>query len=404
MKILHVLDRSLPNISGYSQRSASILKFQKALGLSVLAVTSPNQESASEREDIEGISYYRTPVPAGWRKTNPWLKSAVTIAALKRKIEEVVRAERVDMIHAHSPVLCGMPALKVGKKYGIPVVYEVRALWEDAAVDQRRTSVGSLRYRLSRHYETRLLKGADSIIVICDGLKDEVLSRGIPGSKVHIVPNGVDTDYFIPQPKDTELAGRYGLDGSVTFGFIGSFFAFEGLELFVKAALRLLEKDKRVKIMMVGSGESGKKVADLIKGSKEERNFILTGKVPHDQVKNYYSIADVMVYPRLKHRLTDLVTPLKPLEAMSMSKAVIASNVGGLRELVEEGRTGMLFEAGDADALAEKMAALAKDGTMRLTLGKNARTSVEKKRGWDEIANRYLPIYAGLAGRKGRTP
>ena len=401
MKILHVLDRSVPNISGYSLRSKYILDSQKKLGLDIAVVTSPNQESAADIETIDGIMYYRSTTKAsilrGLANKNVIFKSKLFTRVLYDKIEEVIKNHKdIDLIHAHSPILCGLPALAIGRKYKIPIVYEVRALWEDAAVDQKKTRENSLRHRLTKYYETKLLRKVDSVTVICEGLKNEMISRLIPVDKIHVMPNGIDTEQFLPQEKDIDLLKQHNLDGNLVFGFIGSFFEFEGLELFIKAIANLIAQNKGVKALIVGGGRREEELRNFASKLCSNGSIIFTGRVPHDTIKKYYSVMDILVYPRIKNRLTELVTPLKPLEAMSMEKAVLASNIGGLKELVEDKKTGILFEAENINDLTDKITYLLQNPQIRNELGKNARKNVMSSRKWLDISKKYLEIYSDL--------
>lgn len=395
MKILHVLDRSVPNISGYSIRSNYILQFQKQLGIEVVALTSPNQDSILPEEEIEGIRYYRTNSPK-FIKSNAIFKSVFYINRFKAKIKEIIRKEKIDVIHAHSPVLCGLPALTIGRKYNIPVAYEVRAIWEDAAVDQGKTADNSLRYNLSKYYETKVLKRADAVISICDGLKKEMVSRGIGADKIHVVPNGIDEKKFLPLAKNEDLLKKYGLNGDLVFGFIGSLFEFEGLEYFLKAISKVISRQNGIKAVIAGGGRREAELKELASGLHGNGRIIFTGKIPHNVIQQLYSVMDVLVYPRVKNRLTDLVTPIKPLEAMAMAKAVIASDVGGLKELISDGDTGLLFKAGDAEDLSEKMIYLAGNEAKRSELGENAKKAVLRNRNWGAVTKTYLKIYRSL--------
>src|SRR5207253_1226453 len=137
-----------------------------------------------------------------------------------------------------------LPALKVGRRLGIPVVYEVRAFWEDAAVDHGTTREGSARYRVSRWLETRALRRAQHVFTICEGLRADIVARGLPQSKVTVIPNAVDVEAFGPGgAPDEALKSRLGLAGASVIGFIGSFYAYEGLDLLLDAMPALLQRD-----------------------------------------------------------------------------------------------------------------------------------------------------------------
>lgn len=126
--------------------------------------------------------------------------------------------------------------------------------------------------------------------------------------------------------------------------------------------------------------------------------MVFTGRVPHEQVQRYYSIIDVLVYPRLSMRLTDLVTPLKPLEAMAQGKLLAASDVGGHRELIRDGHNGVLFKTNDPRSLAEKVNALLQAPARWPALRQAGREYVETERNWVRSVAGYRPVYQELLG------
>src|SRR5215210_4682529 len=164
LRILHVLDHSIPLHSGYTFRTLSILREQRRLGWETFHVTSPKHHVATaDEEEVDGWHFYRTRLPATFAHGIPLLRELRQMRAIERRVEHAARAVKPDAIHAHSPVLNALPALRVGKRLGIPVVYEVRAFWEDAAVDHGTASEGGVRYRLSRALETYVLKRTNHV-------------------------------------------------------------------------------------------------------------------------------------------------------------------------------------------------------------------------------------------------
>jgi len=329
----------------------------------------------------------------------PFLKEIILMRYLEQDIIRLVTDNSIDIIHAHSPILCGLPALRVAKKMRIPFIYEVRALWEDAAVDQQKTKEGSLRYKLTRWLETKLLKQADVIITICKGLKKEIVERNIREDKVHIVHNGVDVNKFVPCAKDTVLLKKYNLNGHIVIGFIGSFYKFEGLEILLRSVPNILANSKNVKFLIVGGGEEENDLKQLARTLHIEKDVIFTGRVPHTEIFKYYSIIDIFAYPRVNKRITNLVTPLKPLEAMSMGKAIIGSDVGGLRELINDKETGLLFKAESIGDLVDKCVYLLRNREKRESLGQKARVEMIQRRDWAKIVSEYVNIYDNLLSR-----
>jgi PEP-CTERM/exosortase A-associated glycosyltransferase len=399
MRILHLLDHSLPLHSGYAFRTVALLRELKKLGYETYQLTSPKQKAAPDvrEETVDGWKFFRTPAPAGLLSDVPALGELELMGEVAARLEGLARRLNPHVLHAHSPVLNAIPALRVGRRLGIPVVYEVRASWEDAAVDHGTTRENSLRYRLSRGLETYAVKRADHVVTICEGLRAELSARGVPAQKITVVPNGVDIDRFADAgTRDGGLAADLGLVDATVLGFVGSFYGYEGLQLLIAALPRMLAVRPDVRVLLVGGGvqEESLKRQSAALGVADKVCF--TGRVPHEQVNRYYDLIDILVYPRLSMRLTELVTPLKPLEAMAQGRLVVASDVGGHRELMADGRTAMLFRAGDVDALAAKVLELIDSKESWPRLRAQARRYVEEERTWEASAGRYREIYSRL--------
>lgn len=400
MKILHVLDHSIPLHSGYTFRTAAILREQRARGWQTFHLTSEKQVNCDVlEEDVEGLHFYRTPKYEGMLHGLPGMNHFAVMAGLTRRLREVVAIVKPDILHAHSPVLNALPALHVGREAGIPVVYEVRAFWEDAAADHGTTTEGSLRYRLTRAMETHAFRQANAVTTICEGLRADIVARGIPADKVTVIPNAVDVEKFsVGGLPDEVLKARLGLAGSRVLGFIGSFYAYEGLDLLLSALPRMLSRVPDVRVLLVGGGlqeQALKRQADEL-GIADK--VIFAGRVPHAEVSRYYDLVDILVYPRHSMRLTELVTPLKPLEAMAQGRLFAASDVGGHKELIRDGETGVLFRAGDAQSLADRVLDLL-DSTERWPALKQAgRQYVETERNWHNSVARYQSVYDKVLG------
>ncbi len=404
MRVLHILDHSLPYFSGYSFRSDYILRTQQRLGLQPFVVTSPKHEDfTAAKETRDGIEYHRLRWPAFYvlpkPHTVPLLKQAACVAEMSKQITKLAAELKVDLLHAHSPSLNGLAAARAARQLGLPCVYEVRYYEEDAAVDRQKLSFNSPLYRLSRRLEWEALKRADRVVTICESLKDDLIARGVPAHKLFQAPNGVDTAAFAPREPDAELVARYGLQGKTVIGFVGSLYLFEGLEFLVDAVLCLLNQRGDVKLLLAGEGEVEASLRSRIPADKREQ-IIFAGKVPHPQVKAYYSVMDVLVYPRVRSRLTELTTPLKPLEAMAQQRVVVGSDIGGLRELIRDGETGCLVEPENVEALTQCLAALVDDADKRQALAQRAREFVVRERDWERIVERYFEIYGGLVARR----
>ncbi|MBB5346991.1 glycosyltransferase, exosortase A system-associated [Desulfoprunum benzoelyticum] len=397
MKILHVLDHSLPLHSGYTFRSQSLFRAQRDMGFEPVIVTSPKHEAdlkgeAPRREEINGFTYYRSGATPGF--SLPFIGEARLMHVLSRRILEVAKAERPAIIHAHSPVLNALPALWAGRRLGLPVVYEIRAFWEDAAVDHGTYAEGSWKYKLTQRIETMVCTRADQVAILCDGLKQDLVRRHIPASKITPVFNGVDITDFRPVPPDAEYLRQWNPAGRKVIGFIGSFYRYEGLDLLVRAFARIAKEEQDAVLLLVGGGEMEGELKQLVAALGLGKRVIMPGRIPHERVPGVYSMIDVLAYPRYSMRLTELVTPLKPLEAMAMGKALVASDVGGHKELIRHGQTGLLFKAGDEAALAGELKHLLTDGELRETLQRQGRDWVARHHTWEKTTAVYHDIYA----------
>jgi PEP-CTERM/exosortase A-associated glycosyltransferase len=400
-RILHVLDHSLPAHSGYTFRTRALMKAQAAKGWAVAGVTGVRHPLPGPGvETVDGLTFYRTPpikpAPSPLRE---WRE----IGALAKRIEALVAEWKPDLLHAHSPVMDGLAALRVGKRLGIPIIYEIRAFWEDAAVGNGTGREGSARYFLTRRLETHAVKSADAVAVICEGLRGDLVARGIDPAKITVSPNGVDLDLFgSPPPRDDALAVELGLGtDDPVIGFIGSFYDYEGLDDLIAAMPALIAAEPRTRLLLVGGGPMEAALKAQAAASPVAAHIFFVGRVPHEQVERYYSLIDILAYPRKKMRLTDLVTPLKPLEAMAQGKLVAASDVGGHRELIEDGVTGSLFAPDDPAAIAAVLAGLLARRTLWGERRRVARAFVEAERNWSSNILRYEPVYQNLLGNPG---
>ena len=397
MKILHILDHSLPLQSGYAFRSQNILQAQRKRGWQPVALTSPKHEESwkgfcDRAEDISGVRYYRTGAISN--NSLPFNKEIRLMMALSRRIQEIIELEKPDILHAHSPILNAIPVLRLGRKLRIPVVYEIRAFWEDAAVDHGTYSEGSWKYKMVRSIETWVCRKADHIGVLCQGLKDDLITRGIPSERLTIIYNGINADDFKPCEPDKEFIKNYNLKGKKVIGFIGSFYRYEGLDLLINAFSQISTTMPDAMLLLVGGGEVERELKDQVQRLNLTDKVIIPGRISHDRIPGVYALIDLMVYPRYSMRLTELVTPLKPLEAMAMGKALIASDVGGHRELIRNNETGLLFPAGNKFALAESIDSLLKDHALRKKIEKQGLEWVKANHTWDKTTSVYTEIYA----------
>ena len=398
-RVLHILDHSLPLHSGYTFRTRAILKSQQAAGMEVRGITGQRHSAdGPATEEIDGLVFYRT---AGMSGGPVGMREWREISAFAEAIEKLAQEWRPDVLHAHSPALCGQAALKVSRKLGIPLVYEIRAFWEDAAVGNGTGSEGSLKYRMTRALENRVVASADAVFTICEGLRGDLIARGCDGGKIGISPNGVDLSLFGDPPRrDDALAQALELGAGPVIGFIGSFYDYEGLDDLIAAMPELRATHPGTQLLLVGGGPRDDVLRAQAAASPASASIRFTGRVPHSEVERYYSLIDVLAYPRKASRLTNLVTPLKPLEAMAQQRIVAASDVGGHRELIVDGQTGALFPADDPAGAAEAIGQLLDTSDSWDAIKANAQQHVADNHDWAKNVHRYQSVYHHLLARR----
>jgi PEP-CTERM/exosortase A-associated glycosyltransferase len=395
MRILHILDHSLPLQSGYVYRTLGIVNEQRALGWEPFLLTSGKHYAPGPaRERIGDWEFLRTPMPKGPAARVPWLRELRIVNDLGRRIDQVIGELRPEILHAHSPVLNILPAIRAGRQHRIPTVYEVRALWEDAAASHGTHGNTGLRYRVTRLVETHALHHADAVTTICEGLRADAIARGVAGDKITVIPNAVDRNSFKgPGVADRALQTRLALDGKIVLGFFGSFYSYEGLDLLLHAVPYLRQRRADIAVLLVGGGPEESNLQAIAQQLDLGQSVVFTGRVPHEQIQRYYDLVDLLVFPRVSSRLTELVTPLKPLEAMAQERIVVASNVGGHRELIRHRETGYLFPPDDPQLLADGVLAALSDQASWPCIRARAIGFIDAERSWAHSVARYNEVY-----------
>ncbi len=412
MKVLHVLNYSLwSRQAGYTIRSKYIFDTQSKIGLEPIVATRfkdthlIDSKFLVEEEYLDGVLYLNDMTQASLDQhfhdlsfCQPRHSTALHREGLQRQfknhISRVVEVHRPEVIHVASPAQNALISAEVGHKYNLPVIYEVRGLWHETDVVAGTLDTSSKAYQHRHFLFVEAMKRADLVVTLAETMKEEFIREGIPEDKIFIVPNGVDTSKFTPRPYPTHLARRLGLgSGHITIGHIGSVRKLEGLRWLFKAAKMLLSHHPRVKILIVGDGDELEPLQRLAKELSLESVVHFTGQVPHEDILDYYALIDIFAIPRVRSRVTELVTPIKPYEAMAMGKAVIVSDVAALREIIDDGTTGRICNADDPEDLAEKCSALIQDTQLRAELGHQARHWIAEHRDWQQVVANYEPIY-----------
>lgn len=391
-KVFYLLHNRLPyNSGGYATRSHGLLTGVSVFGWDMHGVSRlgypldrmPDIESFPT-DMVDNIQYHRLlngEIGLGSLPLKEYLESyADALLALAKK-------EKPEMIHAASNYMNGIVGNYVAKSLGIPSIYEVRGLWEITRISRESTWKDSEYYNLMAKMEADAAKGADIVFTLTEALRDEMVSRGVDREKIHLLPNGVVSDRFVPLVKNNTLAKSLKIEGKTIVGFIGSFAQYEGLEYIVDAMEILINKGRTdIVALMVGDGAVAEEIRARVTSKGLDKYFVFTGRIPHDEVEEYYSLVDIAPLPRKGLPVCEMVSPLKPFEAMAMEKVVLSSNVAALAEIVKDNYNGMLFEKDNVDDLAKKIELLADNPKLREKLGKQARQWVVEERDWGKIA------------------
>ncbi len=400
-RVLHLVNDALPTTSaGYTIRTHEIVLAQKAAGLDPHVVTRAGfpvtQGTLDTRRlvTLDGIPYHRL-LP--WRIPTRADQAAALSLKLAAQLTEQVKP---SVLHAASNYVNATVALAIGKTNGLPVVYEVRGFWEDTWLSRHPDSekmASSELYRRNRDLEIRCMLAADLVVTLGEAMREEIVARGVPADKILIVPNAVSEEFLQPLPDATTLREKLGIKPDEhVIGEVTSLVPHEGIGTLLEATRILKDRGLKVRALIVGDGPERsalqRQAADL--GLSEVAIF--TGRVPAAKVREFHALLDVFVVPRTPDRVCQLVTPLKPVEAMASGLCVVTSEVKALAEIIKPDVTGALTIPQDPVALADSLELLVCSPDVRRKLGDNAREWVARDRTWAHNAVRYRGAYARL--------
>jgi glycosyltransferase involved in cell wall biosynthesis len=393
-RVLHMVSRSLPHHhAGATYRTHYTVGAQIRAGIDARVVTECGfPAGASARaEQYDHVPYHRLPpIPQG-----PRLDERVS-----RHVEAatpLVGELRPGVIHCHSDYLNATVALGLRERFGIPVVYEVRGFPEEYLPRRPGSRVLFERWGTRRAIEAECWRSADRVVTLAEVMKRHIASKGVDPDRIFVVPNAVDASRFAPVERDPALAARLGIaEGELVIGYVTSFHVYEGMPYLIEAVARLARAGRPVRCLLVGDGAERAYLTALAERLKVRDRIIFTGRIDHAELASYYGLIDVFVVPRTAEATTDLVTPLKPFEAMAMAKPVVVSGTAALREVVDDGRAGLAFEPEDVESLVETLEPLLDDAAHRAALGERAREWVAENRTWARNADRYREVYASL--------
>lgn len=402
--VLYMLHNALPHHSGgYATRTHGLLTELGRVGWDVDGVTRlgypydmPKMADVPDlppHEVVGEVDYHHLLTGRQIEKKNP-MHDYVT-----RYVDALLplaRVERPAILHGASNHWNGLAAVKAGRILGIPSVYEVRGLWEVTRGSRDPEWGRSDQYKYIARMEADAARGATRVLAITQALEDELIERGVDEDKIVLVPNGVDTERFTPLPRDEELAAQLGVAGKTVIGYVGTVVDYEGLDLLLEAAATLKRTRDDFHVLIIGDGAKLEELQESAAAQDLGDVVTFTGRVPHEEVERYYSIIDITPFPRLPLPVCEMVSPLKPFEAMAMGKAVVASDVAALAEIVTPGQNGLLHEKGSAESLMEQLGTLLDQPELADRLGGQSRQWVVEHRDWRQLAQRIAGIYEEL--------
>lgn len=319
-----------------------------------------------------------------------------TIRCADSIMNEAVK-EGASLIHSASDHSIGIAAAMVSKSLGIPFIYEMRGIWALSRAANNPQFRFDPRFRILMKLEKQCAEAADVVVTLSEGMRGLLIDWGIEGRKIVVIPNGASAEMFSPIERDNNLASELGLNGQIVFGYIGSIVPYEGLrDLIIAIGMIPKRVRKRIKIVIVGDGTDRESLENLVEEADLGGNFVFTGKVKHEEIANYYSIIDAIIVPRSSEEVCELVPPLKPLEAMAMSKPVICSDVAPAVELIRGNFNGVLFRKDDPSSLADVVVDVTSNFEKYRKIGEKSREWVKKNRKWDVLADRIGDIYLML--------
>jgi glycosyltransferase involved in cell wall biosynthesis len=397
--VLHLVTDALPSTSaGYTIRTQEIALAQRLAGMDPHVATRigfPVTAGAIDGRTtvtVDGVPYHRL---------LPWVMPGRMDRLYQTHLRHAARLTerlRPAVLHAASNYANAVIALALRDATGLPVVYEVRGFWEDTWLSRHAANADltlSDRYVRTRALETHCMTDADLVVTLGEAMREEIVQRGVPADSVIIVPNGVSEDFLRPLPDGAALRASLGIrpDEHVV-GLVSSLVAHEGIGTLLEAVKILNDRGVKTRALIVGDGPE--RTALQRRAAELGLDAIFTGRVPSARVRDYHAVLDVFVVPRTPDRVCQLVTPLKPVEAMASGLPVVVSAVNALSEIVSDKETGLTFPPLDAGALADQLQQVLDRQELRTRLGARAREWVARDRTWAHNAARYREAYRRL--------
>lgn len=407
VRTLSVLAQSLPHRSGgYATRSHGVLLGLRNRGWNATGLTRlgfpydrwgrGNTSEVPQLDVVDGVSYERLLEPGHRTYSNTPLSDYIERFA--RRIERVAKREKAALIHASSFQNNGLAGLRAAKRLGVPFVYEMRGLEDLMKTSANPDFSETSDYRYMVALENHIVANADLTFVITEALRQEMIARGGPPDRIRVLPNGVLNADAEPLPPDLQLKAQLGLGGRTVIGYAGSLVHYEGIDLLLQAVDELRRERDDFAVVIVGDGNYFATLKEIADDLDLNDVVTFTGRVPFEEVNRYLSIFDIMPFPRLPVPACELISPIKPFEAMAMARAMLVSDVAALTEIVQPGVTGLVFRKGDAGSLREQLRRYLDDPELRAQMGQAGRQWVRANGDWNTVVAVVDRAYRDLLG------
>lgn len=403
-RIAYLVTMSLPyNTSGYSSRTEGVALAFAGNDVQVDVVSRPGFPSDLKLrrlmrkpvpgvETHNGVTYHRIFEPANTRFSfTPYAAAAAD--AFEAKLRDIKPAHVI----AASNFRNALPALIAARRLGLPFAYEVRGMWELTRAAENPGFEHTRLFAAQQALETFICVHADRVLTLTEPMLEDLVSRGVDRDRIALMPNGVSPQMLATAERDETLAAGLGIpEGRVVIGYAGAFKGYEGLPDLAQAAAGLAARGHDICLLILGKEKPdptrGTPITDEIRRVFETvghpDRLIMAGRVPFAQIRRYYALMDICPITRRPYAISQMVSPIKPVEAMAQGKAVVLSDVAAMNYFAQGETTALRFRAGDAADLEQKLARLVESPDLRTEFGTRARHFIETTLQWPQVCAR----------------
>lgn len=373
MKIALLTEKYTPDFGGLAISSGRLARLLSSVGHDVRVYSPSPNLPPSEKRTLTSSGVIVTRFGTHKRVDD-------TLVEWFELIVEEHNREPFDVLHAYFLPQAGFIASYAGKYLNIPNVVSIRGNdIERAVFDPSKFS--HVMYAL--HNASAVTTNANQLIEKAKALIDR---------DIKLIPNGVDTGLFKPIPRNEDLAKAIGINGGLVIGFVGELREKKGMQTILHAYTQT-DKQYSSTLLVIGDVRGGDdmKAFEEFQHTYPDSNIIVTGHIPHNDLPAYYSLMDMLVHPSRRDGMPNAV-----LEAMACERAVIATSIGGIKDIVEDGKNGIIVNINDANMLTKKILELLEDSEKRSRLGKNARELIVSQYTLEQELEANLSIYRKL--------